>query len=233
MTSRRSSGSMLADSAVEPTRSENITVTWRRSARSSECGPEVLDAVAVSAEGALPVAPRRAAIASSNVRRCPRAATPSSFRSSAVRFGRTFSVISFSRNAPSYFPRPNLRSQTTMSTMARPIQGSCTSSFRLGGVSRRPETAADNRFRCQSVPLSKTVPRLVATYPVPISVRGTIGNCATSSLLHLPIGNAVAGLADRFQVEHGCQALKVLDHLDPQLLQRFLLVARRQILVPA
>ena len=36
MTSRRSSGSMRAASAVEPTRSENITVTWRRSAVS--CG---------------------------------------------------------------------------------------------------------------------------------------------------------------------------------------------------
>ena len=34
MTSRRSSGSMRADSAVEPTKSENITVTWRRSALS-------------------------------------------------------------------------------------------------------------------------------------------------------------------------------------------------------
>ena len=32
MTSRRSSGSMRAESAVEPTRSQNITVTWRRSA---------------------------------------------------------------------------------------------------------------------------------------------------------------------------------------------------------
>jgi SAM domain (Sterile alpha motif) len=32
MISRRSSGSMRAESAVEPTRSENITVTWRRSA---------------------------------------------------------------------------------------------------------------------------------------------------------------------------------------------------------
>src|SRR6185436_15456425 len=30
MTSRRSSGSIRAESAVEPTRSENITVTWRR-----------------------------------------------------------------------------------------------------------------------------------------------------------------------------------------------------------
>src|SRR5215472_376526 len=35
MTSRRSSGSMRAESAVESTKSENMTVTWRRSARSS------------------------------------------------------------------------------------------------------------------------------------------------------------------------------------------------------
>ena len=35
MTSRKSSGSMRAESAVEPTRSENITVTWRRSAASA------------------------------------------------------------------------------------------------------------------------------------------------------------------------------------------------------
>src|SRR5262249_25434217 len=35
MTSRRSSGSMRVESAVEPTKSENITVTWRRSAAST------------------------------------------------------------------------------------------------------------------------------------------------------------------------------------------------------
>jgi hypothetical protein len=29
---------MRAESAVEPTRSQNITVTWRRSAVTSECG---------------------------------------------------------------------------------------------------------------------------------------------------------------------------------------------------
>ena len=34
MTSRMSSGSSRADSAVEPTRSQNITVSWRRSAAS-------------------------------------------------------------------------------------------------------------------------------------------------------------------------------------------------------
>ena len=105
---------MRADRAVEPTKSENITVTWRRSARSSG---GALGAVAGRRQqGALPpVSVRRAAIASSSLRRCPTAETPRSFRSSAVRLGRTVSSISFSRNAASYFPRPRLRSQTTMS----------------------------------------------------------------------------------------------------------------------
>ena len=44
---------MRADSAVEPTKSENITVTWRRSARSSGDTLGALDVVAMSAEGAL------------------------------------------------------------------------------------------------------------------------------------------------------------------------------------
>ena len=39
---RRSSGSSLADSAVEPTKSQNMTVSWRRSA----------DGVEVSCAGA-------------------------------------------------------------------------------------------------------------------------------------------------------------------------------------
>src|SRR5262245_8840779 len=59
-------------------------------------------------------------IASSSFRRCPTAVTPSSFRVSCVRLGRTVSSISFSRNAASYFPRPRLRSQTTMSMTGAP-----------------------------------------------------------------------------------------------------------------
>ena len=118
MTSRRSSGSMGAESAVEPTRSENITVTWRRSARSSGCALGVLVA---STGGALPLASlRRAAMASRSLRRCPTAVTPSSFSVSCVRLGRTVWSISFSRNAASYFPRPRLRSQTTMSMTGAP-----------------------------------------------------------------------------------------------------------------
>src|SRR5215467_12058919 len=46
MMPRRSSGSRRADSAVEPTRSQNMTVSWRRSA-SSRRG----DSVATGAEG--------------------------------------------------------------------------------------------------------------------------------------------------------------------------------------
>ena len=57
---------------------------------------------------------RRAAMASSSLTRCPIEAT-SSFRVSCVRPGRIVSSMSFSRNAASYFPRPRLRSQTTMS----------------------------------------------------------------------------------------------------------------------
>ena len=124
MTSRRSSGSMRAESAVEPTKSENITVTWRRSARSSGGALGALDVVAASTEGALPLASlRRAAMASSSFTRCPSAVTPSSFRCSSVRLGRTVSSISFSRNAASYFPRPRLRSQTTTSMTAPHNQG--------------------------------------------------------------------------------------------------------------
>src|ERR1700733_430385 len=112
MISRRSSGSMRADSAVEPTRSENITVTWRRSARSSTTvsafGAAVTEAFTLSST-------RRAAIASRILRRCPTIPTPKSFRSSAVRFGRTVQSISFSRNAASYRSRPRLRSQAPIS----------------------------------------------------------------------------------------------------------------------
>jgi cold shock protein len=79
---------MRAESAVEPTRSENITVTWRRSARSSGRALGALDVVAGSTKGDLSLASlRRAAIASSSFTLCPIDATPSSFRISCVRPG--------------------------------------------------------------------------------------------------------------------------------------------------
>ena len=118
MTSRRSSGSMRADSAVEPTRSENITVTWRRSARSS--GGRVEGTGRGRYVGWRSLSSHRRAAQRWHRGACGGArdaATPSSFRSSAVRLGRTVSSISFSRNAASYCPRPRLRSQTTTSMM--------------------------------------------------------------------------------------------------------------------
>src|SRR5215472_15033143 len=65
---RRSSGSSLADSAVEPTRSQNITVSWRRSASSRRVG-----SVATGAEGAASAteAPPRLRIARNIFNRCP------------------------------------------------------------------------------------------------------------------------------------------------------------------
>ena len=72
---------MRADSAVEPTKSENITVTWRRSARSSGEALGAPGAIFRSLEGpgAL-VSLRRAAMASRSLRRWPSAVTPSSLR---------------------------------------------------------------------------------------------------------------------------------------------------------
>ena len=71
---------MRADSAVEPTKSENITVTWRRSARSSggALGPLGVVVGALGDPAAL-VSPRSAAMASNSFTRCPIEATPSSF----------------------------------------------------------------------------------------------------------------------------------------------------------
>jgi hypothetical protein len=59
-----------ADSAVEPTRSTNITVTWRRSARSSaEALGVVKRATALVAAALAPASGRKAAIASRSIRR--------------------------------------------------------------------------------------------------------------------------------------------------------------------
>src|ERR1700730_9741638 len=106
MTSRRSSGSMRVDSAVEPTRSANITVTCRRSA---VCGRDASITESWS-NGVAGELVGNAAIALSNLRRWPTIPTPRSFRSCAVKLGRSTSSISFSRNAASYCWRPRLSS---------------------------------------------------------------------------------------------------------------------------
>ena len=103
---------MRPDSAVGPTRSENKTVTWRRSARSS---------TTVSALGA---AVDDEAFVLSSTRRAPNCvnftAVPNDtdaqiFQVLRRQFGRTVSSISFSRNAASYRSRPRLRSQAPIS----------------------------------------------------------------------------------------------------------------------
>src|SRR5216684_1945174 len=90
-------GSSRADNAVEPTRSANMTVSWRRSA-SGALPPERSSSTDCSAVSRS-VSARNAAIASTRIRRWPTAVTPRSLRSSAVSLGRTASSIAFSRNA--------------------------------------------------------------------------------------------------------------------------------------
>ena len=75
----RSSGSNRVDSGVEPTRSQNITVSCRRSA-----SLEAADVTAEVGSEALSVA-----MASSSLRRWPTEVTPMLIRSSAVSFGST------------------------------------------------------------------------------------------------------------------------------------------------
>src|SRR5215471_1264477 len=109
MIPRRSSGSTRTDSGVEPTRSQNMTVSCRRSA-----SPKMADGTAAAAAGDAP--PPKEAIASSSLRRSPTAATPISFRSSAVSFGSTSHPIAFSAKAGAYCPRPRPWSHPAMST---------------------------------------------------------------------------------------------------------------------
>jgi len=56
-----------------------------------------------------------AAMASSNRRRCPTKVTPRSFKSSAVRIGRTLASIALSRNAGAYCSSPSLRNHSVIS----------------------------------------------------------------------------------------------------------------------
>ena len=109
MTSRKSSGSMRAESAVEPTRSENITVTWRRSAVS--LGEALSMSERASAGAALLGVGAQRGDGVEQLAAVPERGYANSFKSSAVSLGRTVSSISFSRNTASCFPRPRLRSQ--------------------------------------------------------------------------------------------------------------------------
>src|SRR5215813_3199848 len=103
MTSRKSSGSMPVESAVEPTRSANITVTWRRSASSRG-----LESDPGASWGVVEAAPASLAIAWSNLRRSPRGTMPSSsLRSLSVRSRRIEKSIRCSAKRSAYSDRPS------------------------------------------------------------------------------------------------------------------------------
>ena len=65
---------MRAESAVEPTKSENITVTWRRSAAASLAGGAAVSTAARVCS--VSFGERRSAMASSRTRRRPTIKTP-------------------------------------------------------------------------------------------------------------------------------------------------------------
>ena len=113
MTSRYSSGSRRDESAVEPTRSQNITVRCRRSPLASD--GESHDAI-VSEKPE--IAAPSSVIVSSNRLRCSIGTTPISLRSSDVRLGNILASISLARNAGSYCSSPRLRSHAARSTLA-------------------------------------------------------------------------------------------------------------------
>ena len=95
-TSRRSSGSMPVESAVDPTRSANITVTWRRSAPSRGGDPEAAGGCDLGARSAI----------KRKIRRRSPSNTPSSLRSSSVRSGRIERSILFSAKRSAYPDKP-------------------------------------------------------------------------------------------------------------------------------
>ena len=97
MTSRMSSGSSRLASAVEPTRSTNITVSCRRSAWDGPVGARRGAASSLIPTGGAG-GPARARIALSTTLRGP-SGSPSSRRSASVSSGRASGVISASRNA--------------------------------------------------------------------------------------------------------------------------------------
>ena len=148
MTSRMSSGSSFADKAVEPTRSMNITVSWRRSA--SRRRGTVSWGEAPASAGSARSSATRAAIARSNFLRGP-SGSPSFSRSASPRSARTSPVTSASRNTGSYRSSPSCFSHSAMSTRGRSrsslgnntLTQSPWSALRDGGtiINQRPHTA--------------------------------------------------------------------------------------------
>ena len=161
MTSRRSSGSMRADSAVEPTRSENITVTWRRSAVSFRAGSGTIGADAWrSVEAAIGEA-LSSRIARNIFRRCP-SDTPSRSKSWSVSSLRTSISMSLSAKRSAYSDMPSFLSQSAICCIGGPrvmrSSGACTykspTNFRFRGPTDTKPSVAPTRRSNSGGPLA-------------------------------------------------------------------------------
>src|SRR5277367_1476370 len=98
---------------VEPTRSQNITVTWRRSADSAGGG------AGLAIGGTTGGGAAGFAMAFRSRLLCP-SRTPSFSRSASLRSGKTSASTPLSRNAVSYCPSPRLRSHSPTSMVTFP-----------------------------------------------------------------------------------------------------------------
>jgi hypothetical protein len=112
---------MRAERAVDPTKSENITVTWRRSAVSLAASSGAVDGdVWRSATDAIGDAPC-SRIARNIFRRCP-SETPSRSKSWSVSSLRTSMSMSFSAKRCAYSDMPSFSSQSAIRcTAAHPL----------------------------------------------------------------------------------------------------------------
>ena len=119
-------------------------------------------------------------MASSSLRRCPTNPTPRSFKSSAVKLGRTVSSILFSRNAASYCSRPSLRSQPPTSMAAplfvRALHDPPGETACLGNADDRFGSFS-TEFACAACHLMSALPQRRANEPVPlVRTRRRIGD---------------------------------------------------------
>ena len=144
---------MRAESAVEPTRSENITVTWRRSARSSGGALGALDVVAASTEGALPLASlRRAAMASSSFTPVPERCDAKLLQVLVRQARKNRLVYLVLAECRLILPEAQAPQPDHDVHLVPQTQGCSTSSCGPGRVSRRFQMGG---FQCQSVSVSK------------------------------------------------------------------------------
>src|SRR5499427_4083984 len=171
MTSRKSSGSSRAESSVEPTRSQNITVSCRRSASAGTTG-----AVWASGCGAGALS---SAIALSMILRWP-SRTPIFSRSASLSSGNTSSSMALSRNASAYRSRERPRNHVAISITSpasRQLRAEFCGVLQVSGVEALGERAVEG---CEQV-ARLAPPALLA--PQPGEARGGAQFVALCALL--------------------------------------------------